>query len=65
LEREIYQLSALLSDQKNLIEGLMEMSGMEKRSSCSTSISAGSGLQNQQSHHLQLLMNKLDGIAVN
>lgn len=63
LEREIYQLSALLSDQKNLIEGLMEMSGMEKRSSCSTSISAGSGLQNQQSHHLQLLMNKLDGIA--
>lgn len=41
----------------------MEMAGMEKRSSCSTSISSSS-MQNQQTHQLQMLMNKLDGVAV-
>lgn len=63
LEKDIYQLSALLTNQKNLIENLMEMSGLEKRSSCSNSISTNSGLHNQQNYQLQTLMNKLDGVA--
>ena len=63
MEKEIFHLSSLLGEQKNLIEGLMEMAGMEKRSSCSTSISSSS-VQNQQTHQLQMLMNKLDGVAV-
>lgn len=64
MEREIFQLSSLLTEQKNLIENLMEMTGLEKRSTCSTSTSAGSGLQNQQNYQIQILMNKLDGVAV-
>jgi polysaccharide pyruvyl transferase WcaK-like protein len=40
------------------------MSGLEKRSSCSTTISTGSGLQTQQTHQMQTLMNKVDGVAV-
>ena len=64
LERDIFQLSSLLTEQKNLIENLMEMAGLEKRSTCSTSNSASSGIQNQQNYQIQILMNKLDGIAV-
>ncbi|KAI6174863.1 Exocyst complex component 8 [Aphelenchoides bicaudatus] len=60
LEREIYELSTLLSDQKNVIEGLMELCGQDRRSSCSVSIhSAG----NSQQNPLQSLIHKVEGIA--
>lgn len=63
LEKEIYQLSTLLTDQRHLLEGLMEMSGLEKRSSCSASLTTNSGLSSQQTHQLQTLMNRMDDIA--
>uniref|UniRef100_A0A914LFH2 Exocyst complex component 8 n=1 Tax=Meloidogyne incognita TaxID=6306 RepID=A0A914LFH2_MELIC len=63
LEKEIYQLSTLLTDQRHLLEGLMEMTGLEKRSSCSASLTASSGLSSQQTHQLQILMNRMDDIA--
>uniref|UniRef100_A0A914HD47 Exocyst component Exo84 C-terminal domain-containing protein n=1 Tax=Globodera rostochiensis TaxID=31243 RepID=A0A914HD47_GLORO len=63
LERDIYQLSTLLTEQKNLIENLMDMSGHEKRSSCSASLySSGSGVT-QQNQQLQTVMQKMDGVA--
>uniref|UniRef100_A0A914MCX0 Exocyst complex component 8 n=1 Tax=Meloidogyne incognita TaxID=6306 RepID=A0A914MCX0_MELIC len=63
LEKEIYQLSTLLTDQRHLLEGLMEMTGLEKRSSCSASLTTSSGLSSQQTHQLQILMNRMDDIA--
>jgi len=42
----------------------MEMTGLEKRSSCSASLTTSSGLSNQQTHQLQILMNRMDDIAV-
>ncbi|KAI3409981.1 hypothetical protein GPALN_006347 [Globodera pallida] len=63
LERDIYQLSTLLTEQKNLIENLMDMSGHEKRSCCSASLySSGSGVT-QQNQQLQTVMQKMDGVA--
>ncbi|KAI6234482.1 Exocyst complex component 8 [Aphelenchoides fujianensis] len=60
LEREIYELSSLLSDQKNVLEGLMEMCGQDRRSSCSVSIhSAG----NVQQSPLQSLVHRVEGVA--
>lgn len=64
LERDIYQLSSLLNEQKNLIENLMEMSGHDKRSSCSTSLYSSSSGVNQQNQQLQIVMQKMDGVAV-
>lgn len=64
MEKEIYQLSTLLTDQRHLLEGLMEMTGLEKRSSCSASLTTSSGLSSQQTHQLQILMNRMDDIAV-
>jgi hypothetical protein len=63
LEKEIYQLSTLLTDQRHLLEGLMQMTGLDKRSSCSASLTTSSGLSSQQSHQLQTLMNRMDDIA--
>ncbi|KAL3084942.1 hypothetical protein niasHS_010011 [Heterodera schachtii] len=63
LERDIYQLSSLLNEQKNLIENLMEMSGHDKRSSCSTSLYSSSSGVNQQNQQLQIVMQKMDGVA--
>uniref|UniRef100_A0A914E4H4 Exocyst component Exo84 C-terminal domain-containing protein n=1 Tax=Acrobeloides nanus TaxID=290746 RepID=A0A914E4H4_9BILA len=60
LEREIYQLSSLLSEQKNLIENLMEMNGQEKRSSGSTSTQSGGNIAH---HSTQTLLQKMDGVA--
>lgn len=61
LEREIYDLSTLLSDQKNVLEDLMELCGQDRRSSCNVSIhSAGNAQQNP----LQSLIHKVEGIAV-
>ncbi|CAD5206066.1 unnamed protein product [Bursaphelenchus okinawaensis] len=60
LEKEIYELSTLLTDQKALIENLMDLCGQEKGSVCSVSLhSAG----NNQSNSLQTLMHKVEGIA--
>ena len=64
MEKEIYQLSTLLTDQRHLLEVLMQMTGLEKRSSCSASLTTSLGLSNQQTHQLQTLMNKMDDIAV-
>ncbi|KAI6222041.1 Exocyst complex component 8 [Aphelenchoides besseyi] len=60
LEREIYELSSLLTDQKSVLEGLMEMCGQDRRSSCSVSIhSAG----NVQQTPLQSLVHRVEGVA--
>lgn len=61
LEREISELSTLLSDQKNTIEGLMELCGQDRRSSCSVSIHSTG---NSQQNPLQSLIHKVEGIAV-
>jgi hypothetical protein len=61
LEREIYQLSTLLSDQKNVIESLMEMSGQDKKSSSNASVHSGTSSSQSQLHSL---MGKMDGVAV-
>ncbi|CAD5208560.1 unnamed protein product [Bursaphelenchus xylophilus] len=60
LEREIYELSTLLTDQKALIENLMDLCGQEKGSICSVSLHSGN---NNQQNPLQLLMHKVEGIA--
>jgi hypothetical protein len=61
LEREIYELSSLLTDQKNVLENLMEICGQDKRSSCSVSIHSGAG--NAQQNSLQGLIHKVEGVA--
>lgn len=60
LEREIYELSSLLSDQKLLIENLMQMNGDDHSSVC-TSSSHNTSIT---SNHINALMQKMDGIAV-
>ncbi|WKX92216.1 hypothetical protein Q1695_010332 [Nippostrongylus brasiliensis] len=50
LEQEIYQLSSLLLDQKQLIENLMQMTGIHSATVASTT-------------PIQVLMQKMDGIA--
>lgn len=59
LEREIYELSSLLSDQRMLIETLMQMTG-EDRSSLGTASLHTSFSVNP----MNVLMQKMDGIAV-
>lgn len=61
MEREIYQLSTLLLEQKNIIEKLMEMNGLEKKSFDNSS-SAHTVIMSQ--NQLPNLMHKLDGFAV-
>ncbi|TKR95549.1 hypothetical protein L596_009701 [Steinernema carpocapsae] len=64
LEREIYQLSSLLADQKMLIENLKEMCGDERTSNASVPLyngPGGVGLAN--STPMQTLLQKLDGVA--
>ncbi|VIO96674.1 Uncharacterized protein BM_BM7247 [Brugia malayi] len=58
LEREIYELSSLLSDQRMLIETLMQMTG-EDRSSIGTASLHTSFSVNP----MNVLMQKMDGIA--
>uniref|UniRef100_A0AC34FT56 Uncharacterized protein n=1 Tax=Panagrolaimus sp. ES5 TaxID=591445 RepID=A0AC34FT56_9BILA len=60
LEREIYQLSTLLTDQKHIIELMMDKVENEKRS---TTISASNSSTNSSQNLLQSLMQKMDGIA--
>ncbi|VDK45121.1 unnamed protein product [Anisakis simplex] len=60
LEREIYELSSLLCDQRLLIENLMQMSG-EDRSSICTSSSVHTS--NATINPINVLMQKMDGIA--
>lgn len=61
LEREIYQLSTLLLEQKNIIEKLMEMNGQEKKSFDNSS---NGHTTIMSSNHLPNLLHKLDGFAV-
>ncbi|CAG9540323.1 unnamed protein product [Cercopithifilaria johnstoni] len=58
LEREIYELSSLLSDQRMLIETLMQMTG-EDRSSVGTASLHTSFSVNP----MNVLMQKMDGVA--
>ncbi|KHJ86683.1 Vps51/Vps67 [Oesophagostomum dentatum] len=62
LEQEIYQLSSLLLDQKQLIENLMQMTGDDK-SSVQTASSHSASVASITP--IQVLMQKMDGIAVN
>ena len=62
LEREIYELSSLLTDQKGMLEKIMEMCGQDKRSSCSTSLHSVGG--NTQASPVQSLIHQVEGIAV-
>lgn len=61
LEREIYELSSLLSDQRVLIESLMQMSGEDRSSICTSSSLHTS---NAATNPINILMQKMDGIAV-
>ncbi|XGW23559.1 hypothetical protein V3C99_005633 [Haemonchus contortus] len=60
LEQEIYQLSSLLLDQKQLIENLMQMTGDDK-SSIQTASSHTASITSITP--IQVLMQKMDGIA--
>uniref|UniRef100_A0AC35FNL0 Exocyst component Exo84 C-terminal domain-containing protein n=1 Tax=Panagrolaimus sp. PS1159 TaxID=55785 RepID=A0AC35FNL0_9BILA len=60
LEREIYQLSTLLTDQKNLIESLMDKVEHGKRT---TTTATNNSSTNSSQNILQSLMQKMDGIA--
>ncbi|WKX92217.1 hypothetical protein Q1695_010332 [Nippostrongylus brasiliensis] len=60
LEQEIYQLSSLLLDQKQLIENLMQMTGDDK-SSVQTASSHSATVASTTP--IQVLMQKMDGIA--
>ncbi|KAM3721321.1 Exocyst complex component [Dirofilaria immitis] len=59
LEREIYELSSLLSDQRILIESLMQMTGEDRSSTATTSLHTSSFSVNP----INILMQKMDGIA--
>ncbi|VDN01465.1 unnamed protein product [Thelazia callipaeda] len=59
LEREIYQLSSLLSDQRMLIESLMQMTGEDRSSIGTFSLHASSFNINP----INILMQKMDGVA--
>uniref|UniRef100_A0A915BQF9 Exocyst complex component 8 n=2 Tax=Parascaris univalens TaxID=6257 RepID=A0A915BQF9_PARUN len=60
LEREIYELSSLLSDQRVLIESLMQMSGEDRSSICTSSSLHTS---NAATNPINILMQKMGGIA--
>lgn len=60
LEREIYELSSLLSDQRMLIETLMQMTGEDRSSIGTASLHTSSFSVNP----MNVLMQKMDGIAV-
>ncbi|KAK6730258.1 hypothetical protein RB195_006991 [Necator americanus] len=60
LEEEIYQLSSLLLDQKQLIENLMQMTGDDKSSVQTASSHSASAAT---ATPIQVLMQKMDGIA--
>ncbi|VDK65148.1 unnamed protein product [Onchocerca ochengi] len=60
LEREIYELSSLLSDQRMLIESLMQMTGEDRSSIGTASLHTSSFSVNP----INILMQKMDGIAV-
>ncbi|CAI4226648.1 unnamed protein product [Auanema sp. JU1783] len=59
LEREVYQLSSLLMDQKQLIENLIQMNSDDKTSLHTVSSQSAVGGNNP----IQLLMQRMDGIA--
>ncbi|CAJ0574399.1 unnamed protein product, partial [Mesorhabditis spiculigera] len=59
LEREIYQISSMLSEQKNLIENLLGMAGDDRSSLHTVSSATTAAHQNP----VQLLMQRMDGIA--
>uniref|UniRef100_A0A915PWW9 Exocyst complex component 8 n=1 Tax=Setaria digitata TaxID=48799 RepID=A0A915PWW9_9BILA len=59
LEREIYELSSLLSDQRMLIEALMQMTGEDRSSIGTSSLHTSSFTVNP----MNILMQKMDGIA--
>ncbi|KAK6106541.1 Vps51/Vps67 family protein [Brugia pahangi] len=59
LEREIYELSSLLSDQRMLIETLMQMTGEDRSSIGTASLHTSSFSVNP----MNVLMQKMDGIA--
>uniref|UniRef100_A0A0R3RQK9 Exocyst complex component 8 n=1 Tax=Elaeophora elaphi TaxID=1147741 RepID=A0A0R3RQK9_9BILA len=59
LEREIYELSSLLSDQRMLIETLMQMTGEDRSSIGTASLHTSSFNVNP----MNVLMQKMDGIA--
>ncbi|VBB27067.1 unnamed protein product [Acanthocheilonema viteae] len=59
LEREIYELSSLLSDQRMLIETLMQMTGEDRSSIGTASLHTASFSVNP----MNVLMQKMDGIA--
>ncbi|RCN38705.1 Vps51/Vps67 [Ancylostoma caninum] len=60
LEQEIYQLSSLLLDQKQLIENLMQMTGDDKSSVQTASSHSASAASITP---IQVLMQKMDGVA--
>ncbi|VDM11928.1 unnamed protein product [Wuchereria bancrofti] len=60
LEQEIYELSSLLSDQRMLIETLMQMTGEDRSSIGTASLHTSSFSVNP----MNVLMQKMDGIAV-
>uniref|UniRef100_A0A0N4Z8P5 Exo84_C domain-containing protein n=1 Tax=Parastrongyloides trichosuri TaxID=131310 RepID=A0A0N4Z8P5_PARTI len=60
LERETYNLSTLLNDQKRLIENLMEHNGQDKMSTRSVSMHT---LSNNQNNLVQIISQKMDGVA--
>uniref|UniRef100_A0A0N5AU38 Exocyst complex component 8 n=1 Tax=Syphacia muris TaxID=451379 RepID=A0A0N5AU38_9BILA len=60
LEREVYELSSLLTDQRALIESLMQMCGEDRSSVCTaSSLHTTSATTNS----ITILMQKMDGIA--
>uniref|UniRef100_A0A7E4USQ0 Exo84_C domain-containing protein n=1 Tax=Panagrellus redivivus TaxID=6233 RepID=A0A7E4USQ0_PANRE len=63
LEREIYQLSSLLGDQKTLIENMMGRVGHAKREVVGGGPSSAVAAANQPHNPLQVLMQKMDGVA--
>ena len=60
LEREIYELSTFLVDQKNLIDSLMDKVEHEKRT---TTVASNASSATSSQSLLQSLMQKMDGIA--
>ncbi|CEF64498.1 Exocyst complex component 8 [Strongyloides ratti] len=60
LERETYNLTNLLNEQKKLIENLMEHNDQDKMSTRSVSMNTLSGNQNSL---VQVILQKMDGVA--
>ncbi|KAF8367628.1 exoc-8 [Pristionchus pacificus] len=60
VEQEVYQLSALLTEQRSLIESLMQMTTDDK---ASVHTASSSSTFNSAANTTQLLLTKIDGIA--